>query len=260
MIKKMQCLLFTLLATATLASLGLSTAALAAQPLKIGISAEPYPPFTYKSSNGNWTGFEIDLADAVCAELDQECEHVPTSWSGIILALKSGKIDMIMGSMSINEKRARQVSFSKPYYKTGLAFVTRKNEDIDIPDGLQGKIIGVQSATHAAQYVRKHFSDSGARIKFYPKQDQINRDLMSYRIDLQVADSVAMLPFVKNNKSDVKLIKTTPPYGEGVGVALRKSDTKLLKKVNKALTAVIESGECTKLSEQYFDKDICAKR
>ena len=73
----------------------------AADTLKIGISAEPYPPFTYTSASGEWTGFEVELAEAICDAMQRECEITPTGWSGIIPSLKAGRIDMIMNSMTI---------------------------------------------------------------------------------------------------------------------------------------------------------------
>jgi polar amino acid transport system substrate-binding protein len=101
---------------AGLAALGLAAGSAAAEPLKVAFGAEPYPPFTYKSADGNWTGFEIELAEAVCARIEQDCELAPTGWSGIIPALTSGKVDFILGSMTINEERDKVIDFTRPYY------------------------------------------------------------------------------------------------------------------------------------------------
>src|SRR5699024_3217376 len=103
-------------------------------------------------SSGEWTGFEVEIAQAICEEMNRECVTTPTAWSGIIPALNSGKIDMIIGSMSITDKRDKLVDFSKPYYNTGFAFVGPKSMDVELPQGLKGKILGVQSATMAAKH------------------------------------------------------------------------------------------------------------
>lgn len=232
----------------------------AAEPLQVGISSEPYPPFTYKSASGEWAGFEVELAQAICAEMERECVTAPTAWSGIIPALNSGKIDMIIGSMSITERRDKLVDFSKPYYNTGFAFVAPKDMDIKLPEGLSGKILGVQSATMAAKYARTQLRDTGVQIKYYPKQEQLNRDLLAHRVDLMLADAVAMYPVVnRDSASSLEIKKVTPPYSEGVAVVLRESDDKLRKQVNKAVTAVIADGTCKALSQQYFEADICPK-
>jgi len=242
-----------------------ATTALAAGPLRVGFAAEPYPPFTYKSSSGQWTGFEIELANELCAQLNRECRHVPTAWSGIIPALKSNKIDMILGSMSITKKREKVVDFSRPYYKTVGAYVGPKSMQIDLPQGLKGKLLGVQSSTTHSSFARKELSNTGVELKYYDKQEQANRDLLAGRIDLTLADQIAMQQFVQRPSAQDFEIKGTVPsdaseYGSGIGVALRKSDDALRKKVNRALTTLIDNGTCAKLSQKYFSQNICSAK
>lgn len=251
----MRNIVFTLLAAISLLAAG---AAVAAQPLKVGISAEPYPPFTYKSASGDWTGFEVDLGQAICERIERECVTTPTAWSGIIPALNSGKIDMIMNSMTITREREKMVAFSKPYYKTGWAYVGPKSMDIDIPDGLAGKIVGIQSATTAAKHARKVLAGVPVRIKYYPKQEQLNRDLLAHRVDLMFADDVAMYQFVKRDEAaNYEVKKDIETQYKGVGVVMRKADKNLISAVNKAVSAVHADGTCTQLSEKYFGMDIC---
>src|SRR5688500_18473754 len=102
-----------------------------AEPLKVGFGAEPYPPFTEANASGEWVGFEIDLANALCEEMQVECVPTPIAWDGIIPALTSGQIDMILGSMSITEERKKTVNFSDRYYYTGADFVAAKGSGID---------------------------------------------------------------------------------------------------------------------------------
>jgi polar amino acid transport system substrate-binding protein len=235
--------------------------AMAAQPLKVGYAAEPYPPFTYKTSSGEWTGFEVELANAVCEEIGRECNRRATAWSGIIPALKSNKIDMIFNSMSITEERDKVVDFTNPYYKTGGAYVAREDMGIEFPQGLKGKTLGVQSSTTHSNYARDALSDMGIELKFYNKQEQANRDLRNRRIDATLADQIAMAEFVdRDNAADLEIKATTPEhpaYGEGIGIAVRESDNELRTQLNKALAAVIENGTCKRLSQEYFDQNIC---
>lgn len=235
--------------------------AMASDPLRVGIGAEPYPPFSYKTANGDWTGFEIELADAICDQLNRKCITTPTAWSGIIPSLITGKIDLIINSLSITKKREQVVDFSRPYYKTGIAFVAPKNVDIQIPEGLAGKTIGVQGATTNAKYVRTHLSDTGVEIKYYPTQADVGRDLLAHRIDIMAADSALMSQFVKRDAASGYEIKKIVKTGaiNGIGVALRPEDDKLRKAVNAAITAVIESGTCKALSMKYFGIDICVE-
>ena len=235
--------------------------ALAADPLKIGISAEPYPPFTYKSSGGEWNGFEVELAGALCERIERECTITPTGWDGIIPALNSGKIDIIMNSMSITEKRDRVIDFTDPYYYTAGAYVGNEDMEISIPEGLDGKILGVQGATTHANFARAALADTGVEVKIYNKQEQANRDLQAGRVDLILADEIAMQAFLQRDDIAGYEIKAKTPkheaYGEGIGIGVRDGDDELTKELNKAIQAVLENGTCTELSKQYFGADIC---
>lgn len=246
---------------AGLAALLAAGTSFAASPLKVGVAAEPYPPFTYKGADGDWTGFEVELADAICAQLDDECRITPTAWDGIIAALNSGKIDMIMTSMSITEKRDKVIDFTRPYYYTLGAYVAAKDMELDAPEGLRGKILGVQAATTHAAFSRQELRDIVADIKIYDKQEQANRDLLAGRVDVVLADQIAMADFVARDEASGFEIKATAPkhpaFGEGIGIGLREDDDELERKLNAAIDTVIGDGTCTELSQKYFDQDIC---
>lgn len=253
-------LLTATILTTTLSGIGMSSA-LADEPLRIGISAEPYPPFTYTSSDGSWTGFEVELAEALCDAMQRECEITPTGWSGIIPSLKSGRIDMIMNSMSITEARQRVIDFSAPYYFTPGAYVAASDFSDEIPAGLDGKVIGVQSATTNATFARRALRDSGVDVRLYDQAEQVNRDLLAGRLDLILADEIAMREFVERDEADGFEIKATAPhhdaYGEGVGIGLRKEDDELTEALNAAIARINANGTCSSLSEQYFGTDVC---
>jgi polar amino acid transport system substrate-binding protein len=126
----------------TIAALGLSLAASAAsaETVRVGVAAEPYPPFTEPDASGNWTGWEIEFMNAVCAEAKLDCVVTPVAWDGIIPALTSNKIDAIVGSMSITEERMKTIDFSDKYYNTPSVIATAKGSGIT-PDaaGLEGQ-------------------------------------------------------------------------------------------------------------------------
>lgn len=246
---------------AGLAALLAVTAAWAAEPLKVGIAAEPYPPFTYKSADGSWTGFEVELAGAVCTEAGLDCQITPTAWSGIIPALNSGKIDLIMTSMSITEERDKVIDFSDPYYYTRGAYVASKDMDIEIPEGLDGKILGVQAATTHAAFARDALADTGVEVKIYDTQEQANRDLLAGRVDVVLADQIPMAEFVEREEASGYEIKEMAPkhpaFGEGIGIGMREDQDDLEEKLNMAIETVLSDGTCKELSQKYFEQDIC---
>lgn len=252
---------FPMMIATAVTALGLGHTAQADDPLQIGISGEPYPPFTYKAASGDWTGFEVELAHAICDAMGRECEIAPTGWSGIIPSLNAGRIDVIMNSMSITEQRQRVIDFTRPYYFTPGAYVAARDLSLDIPDGLDGLVMGVQSATTNATYARRELRDSGVDIRLYDQAEQVNNDLLSGRLDMVLADEIAMLQFLDRDEAAAFEIKATAPhheaYGEGIGIGLRQEDDELREALNAAIATVIEDGTCASLSEEYLGTDVC---
>lgn len=253
---------FKLLALAAAAAVALGAAAVNAKPVKVGVAAEPYPPFTSPDAQGHWSGWEVDLMNAICKDQKLDCVITPVAWDGIIPALTSGQIDMIMSSMSITAKREKVVAFSNKYYVTPAAMAVAKDAKFGMkPADLKGKVIGVQVATTNEAYAKKFFGKV-ATIKQYQTQDQVNQDLAAGRIDADIADQFTLADFVnsKDGKACCKMLGALPydaeTLGTGIGAAFRKSDKELLAKFNKGLADVRKSGEYDKITKKYFSFDI----
>ena len=223
----------TILAIA--ATFALGTAAFA-EPLKIGIAAEPYPPFASPDAAGNWVGWEVDFINAVCAAGQMECVITPVAWEGIIPSLTGGQIDAIMASMSITEERSKTIDFSDKYYNTPTVIITAKGSGLTPdPAGMAGKIIGVQVATVHEAYAQKHFTDA-AEIKTYQTTDEGFQDLAAGRVDASQADSIAIDAFLASDagmaccESIGAVADDQAVLGLGVGVGLRKGEDALKAK------------------------------
>ena len=241
--------------------MALGTAALA-EPVKIGVAAEPYPPFTSPDASDNWVGWEVDFMNAICKQAQIECVITPTAWDGIIPALTAGQIDVIMSSMSITEQRMKTIDFSDKYYNHPAMIVVAKDSTIR-PDvaGLTGKIIGVQVSTTHEAYTQKYFAPVAAEVKSYQTQDEANQDLAAGRIDAIMADSIALDAFVKSDaglaccKAAGNVADDPTILGMGVGFGLRKGDP-LKDKLNAAIAAIRADGTYDAISKKYFDFDI----
>ena len=253
-----------ILATAAMAlAFGIAgLAAASAEPVKVGFSPEAYPPFYSADASGNWTGWEVEIAHAICAEAKFECELTPIPWDGLIPALTTKKIDAIMNSMSITEERKKTIDFSDKYYNTPTAIVGPKSEKFGAtPEDLKGKIIGVQVSTTHSAYAKKHFTEA-AEIKEYQTQDEANQDLAAGRIDATQADSIALDAFLKSEQGaaccDLKgyVAEDLEILGPGVGAGLRKEDTELKEKINAAIKAIRANGKYDEITKKYFDFDI----
>lgn len=247
----------------TLAATLLLSGAAMAETVKVGIAAEPYPPFASPDASGKWVGWEVDLIGAVCTAAEMDCEIVPVAWDGIIPALTAGQIDAIMASMSITEERLKTIDFSDKYYNTPTVVVGPKGMAMT-PDaaGLAGKIIGVQVSTVHEAYAAKHFAASAAEIKVYQTQDEANQDLAAGRIDATQADSIALEAFLATPEGaaccETKGAVADDPdvLGLGVGVGLRKGEDDLKAKFNAGIAKVLQDGTYEAISKPYFASSI----
>lgn len=231
------------------------------ETVKVGVSAEPYPPFSEPDAAGHWSGFEIDLMHAICNAADLHCVIVPIAWDGIIPALQAGKIDMIFTSMSRTPAREKEIAFSNKYYQTPVMVAGAKNLHFKAtPEGLKGKLLGTQVATIEEAYAKKHFP--GAQLKIYQTQDEADQDLFDGRIDADIADAVALAAFLKTPQGkaccDSKGNVAPDPaiLGSGVGAGFRKSDVKLREKVNAAIAKIRADGTYQKVARKYFNFNI----
>jgi polar amino acid transport system substrate-binding protein len=245
---------------------GLSGAALAQDVVRIGTTPESYPPFTTIDANGNVQGFEADIAAALCEEMKVKCEWVLQAWDGIIPALTENKFDAIIASMSITEERKQVVDFSDKYYDTPAMFVGRKDVTFETAadgslaiDKLAGKVVGVQVSTTHANYADAKLKGV-AEIKSYDTQENANLDLIAGRVDLLLADSIALTDSLLNTPDGADFEVKGKPFndplmGAGVGVALRKEDTALRDKFSAAIKAIRDNGKYKEINDKYFKFD-----
>jgi polar amino acid transport system substrate-binding protein len=232
-----------------------------AETIKVGVAAEPYPPFTSPDASGTWVGWEIDMMNAVCKQAQLDCVVTPTAWDGIIPALTSGQIDAIMSSMSITDDRKQTIDFSDKYYNTPTAIAVAAGSGLKAtPESLAGKIVGVQVATIHETYVQKYFAPTAAEVKTYQTLDEVYQDLAAGRIDAAVADSIPVADFLnsESGKTCCELagnVADDPAIlGQGIGVGLRKGDP-LLARFNDAIKAVRADGTYETISKKYFSFD-----
>ena len=192
-----------------------------------------------------------------------QCVITPVAWDGIIPSLTSGQIDVIMASMSITDERMQTIDFSDKYYNTPTVIIGTKGVDMaPTPEGLAGKIIGVQASTVHADYVEKYFGPTAAEVKIYQTQDEANSDLAAGRIDAIQADSIAMDAFLASEAGaaccDLKGAVADDPaiLGLGVGAGVRKGQDELREKINAAIAKVIADGTYDTITANYFASSI----
>jgi len=229
--------------------------------LRVGVEGA-YPPFSWVKADGKMAGFDIDISYAICEAMGAECVLVQQDWDGIIPALLTRKYDCIIASMGITEDRKKKVAFTDKYYQSPAKFVVKKGAVKDISEkSLSGKTIGVQRATIYYQFLKDNYK-TGLKIKLYANQDEAYLDLVAGRLDGVLADSVAVKEgFLKKPEGkDYEFIgpDLTDPkwFGEGNGIACRKGDTELVKKLNEAIAKIRADGTYKSIQDKYFDFNI----
>ncbi len=258
-----------------------------AEKIKIGTEGA-YPPWNSKDASGNLIGFEVELAQELCAIMKYECTIVEQDWDGMIPALVMRKFDAIMAGMSITAERQKTITFSQGYADEVASLAVMKGsslEGMDTAEGinlslggsdvkkalktltgaLAGKTVCTQTGT-----IHQNFLESGdvgsVNVRTYKTQDEVNLDLTSGRCDVALAAAVAFTDYADKSGKPVVLVGPTfsgGAFGNGVGVGIRqasdsaigKRDAKILKDFNKAINKARKQGIISKLAIKHFGFD-----
>ncbi len=253
-------------ASALLASLLVATAVQAQAPawakIRIGVEAN-YPPFSQMSPDGKFSGFDIEIANALCAEMKAECSMVAQEWDGMMPALNAKKFDMIVASMSITEERKKNADFSDSYYDIPSTFIAKTGAFTAVtPAALKGKKIIVTRNTPRAKYLADNYKDS--EILQVAKESEVTMELAAGRGDIGFGSSLAATAaFLKSpeGKGYGKVGAGIYPsggasQGGGVGIAMRKGEDGLRTKINAALKTITANGVYKTINDKYFDVNI----
>lgn len=254
--------MFRKLITAAALVAGLSLQAHAQAPAKLRVGVEGnYPPFSMITPDGKLGGFDIDIANAVCAEMKAECTLVQQEWEGIIPALNAKRFDMIVASMTISAERKKVVDFSDPYYDVPSRWVAKKGAFTEAtPASLKGKTIIVLRNSPRAKHVQDNFKES--TILLVARETDVYLELVAGRGDIGFGSSVVSSEaFLKKPQGEGfaqvgQTVRLDTEGGGGVGIAVRKGEDALRERINAALKAIRANGTYKKLADQYFDFDI----
>lgn len=245
--------------------LGFWSASLAAKNwtvIRFGVDPS-YPPFESKAPSGELVGFDIDLGQALCDRLKAKCVWVENDFDGMIPALKARKIDAVLSSMAITEKRLRQIDFTDKLFLTPTRMVAKAGSNLfPTAESLRGKNIGVEQGTVQEIYARTYWEPQGVKVLSYQNQNQVYSDLISGRLDASLQDAVqAKLGFL--NTPEGKGFAFAGPeiedpkiLGNGSGIGLRKEDADLRNALNQALADLLKDGSYRAIEKKYFNFDI----
>ncbi|WP_201577260.1 transporter substrate-binding domain-containing protein [Psychrobacter immobilis] len=220
-------------------------------PLNIKIATESsYKPFSYTDADGKLIGYEIELVDALCAQMKAECEVISQDWDGLIPGLNAQKFDAAIAGMSITPERKEVVEFSDPYFHSGIILIGKKGDDISV-EALKGQPVASQRSTVASQYLQDEHAD--ADVKLYDTQDNAYLDLTSGRVRAMMSDKVTGIDWLKTEAGKDYEVKgqEISTNDDAMGIAFRKGDP-LVAKFNAALAELKANGTYDQITGSYF--------
>jgi octopine/nopaline transport system substrate-binding protein len=255
-----------------------------AQERTVKIATEgAYAPWNFTGAGGKLEGFEIDLANDLCARMKVKCEIVAQDWDGIIPALQAKKYDAIMAGMNITDKRLETINFSRPYASGPHGWGVMKGSPLEKLAGtgqrlsldkdadaakkmieewkplLKGKTVGTQGSTVNAQFLEKYLKDT-VTIREYKTTEQHDLDLAAGRLDaIFAAHSSLKASTEKPEFKEMEIVGGAvngDVLGRGVAVGLRKEDTELKAMLDKAIQSAIDDGTVQKLTQKWFKIDM----
>jgi len=232
-----------------------------AEVLQIGVQASS-PPFSYIDGSGERAGFDIDIAKALCEEIEAQCEFIESGFAGLMPRLQKGEFDAVVGSLSITDERLKVVDFSNKYHSSPARYVARSSRQEEIEgSGLGGKFVGVKHGTTFDDYLRANYAQ-GTSIRRYGTLEEALLDLVLGRLDIVLGDSIILRESFLNDPVGREYALVGPAlddarwFGRGAGIAVRKGNRELVERLNAAIDALRRNGRYQAISDSYFGYDI----
>lgn len=221
----------------------------AKKTLVMGTSAD-FAPFESRNTSGDIVGFDIDLANHIADELGYELKIKDMKFDGLIGALQTDRVDMVLAGMSATEKRSQNVDFSKQYNHSGEMFVTTPDSNIESLEQLKGKTVGVQLGTIQEEGAKKIQKEVDFKIKQVDNSTTLIQELKSNRIDVAYMDKAVATGYIEEQSLTGFDDPTTS--SPGMAVAFPK-DSDLKEDVNKVIKEMKENGELEKLKDEWLE-------
>ena len=226
--------------------------------LRIGTEGA-YAPFNYTNADGTLGGFDVEIANAICADMQMTCEIMAQDWDGIIPGLKAGKYDAIVAAMSVTPERAKQVAFTDPYFSNALVFLAKKDSSFDPTNSgdINAHSIAAQRSTISSQWLEKTYPK--ANMKLYDTLSNAFLDLGTGRVDAMISDKLPALEWLGSaSGSDYVLKGDEIDINDNFAIAVRPNDAALQAKINQSLANLKSNGTYDKINQKYFAVPVSA--
>ncbi|MGP5509861.1 transporter substrate-binding domain-containing protein [Pseudomonas helleri] len=224
--------------------------------LRFGVDPS-YAPFESKAADGSLVGFDIDLGNAICAELKVKCKWVESDFDGMVPGLKANKFDGVISSMTVTPAREKVIDFSSELFSGPTSLVYKKGSGLSADTAsLKGKTVGYEQGTIQEAYAKAVLDKAGVKTQAYANQDQVYADLISGRLDASVQDMLqAELGFLKSPQGagyEISAAIDDPLLPSKTAVGIKKGNQALQTLLNKGIKALHDDGTYTKIQQKYF--------
>ena len=246
--------LFAIALSATILAFG-SLSAQAESTIRFGTEAT-YPPFEYLDKNNELTGFDIDLAKAICTQIKARCTFKNQPFDSLIPSLRFRRFDAVIAGMDITPARQEQVDFSNPYFENSASFITPKCKGFKSYVDLKGKAVGVQNGSTFQAYMVDKFEQQGVSVRTYESVQNAFLDMSNGRVAAVFSDTAVANDWLKERGEGKYThlgaeVKDAKYFGVGYGIAVRKGDA-LKDRIDNALVKLKADGTWQKIYDKYF--------
>lgn len=221
--------------------------------LRVGMDLS-YPPFEMQDQSGTPDGVSVRLAEALAQKLARPLKIVPMEFSGLIPALKTGNVDLILSSMTATDERRQSIQFSEPYAFTGLALLVGKDSEIQSISDLKspGRTVTAKASTTGETWAIKNLP--GAKRVVFEDQTACVLEVAQGRADAFIYDQLSIYQYAEANRATTRgLLK--PFVEESWAIGIAKGNEGLLEQVNAFLDDFRKQDGFGKLGEQYLKKE-----
>ena len=216
-----------------------------------------FPPMGFRNEKNELVGFDIDMAREAAKRLGLEVQFKPIDWSAKEAELSGKRVDALWNGLTITEERKQNIAFTAPYMENHQIIVVAAGSAIQTKADLAGKVVGAQEGSSAVDAIKKDGAvfQSFKEFKTFGDNVAALMDISTGRLDAVVVDEVVGRYYVAKKPQDYAVLDDH--FGtEDYGVGLRKDDTDLHGKLDKALADMKADGVAAKIAEQWFGKNI----
>lgn len=217
-----------------------------------------FAPMGYKDENGEFVGFDIDLAKEVASRLGIEIVYQPIDWDSKVLELDAGNIDMIWNGLTITEERQKEILFSDPYMNNRQIIVVKADSGITSKADLADKVVAAQVESSAMEAIRAEADVMDTFSDLIESADYVTAltELKNGTVDAVVVDEMTGRYYVLKDDPSSYLILDDSFGEEQYGIGFRLNDTAFRDKIQETLNAIIADGTAAQISEKWFGGNV----